>query len=787
MKNLFRILCGLSIVGIATVACNKEIEKEVAPETPVISKHSVKVKAGFSEETKTVMLSSGDQTKWTAGDDVNMHFFENGIAPDPNDLAVSLNAEETELTIMAEFANTSATKYVYTSILASNLDAEGNATIPAAQDILDGTFDPDADVLVAKPEEFAASQSLEEFTMQYKRVVAVNKIKIKGLTAGDKISSVTISSNKPFLGSYSMTNDAWTNSGNELNLNATSEPITVPTSGEVSLWFITAPVSDATLSIYVVTDNHQYEKDFTKTISFAANTVTSFATTVAASEVGTGGGDFVKFTSTAGIEAGEYVLVHEDNSSPKIFTGVSSSSYGIGENVTIDENKILNENVSASSVLTVAAASEGTAWVIKQGSSFFNWSSGNSLTFATSESNNTRWTISFDNSGNATIANVSDSNRKLQWNSSNPRFACYTSSQAKVQLYKREAGGLAKSALAKPIVTLERNATKDGIIVSWADVNKAGSYTVTCTGQEPKTIDQGIQTAEFTNLDPSNYTVTVTANPANADRNTATTSDEVSIEIYNYNLVAPTMSFVAGDDNIVVSWNAIPNASSYTYCVLKGEEVVVAETTIQGTTFTASNLADNTEYTFKIKSIGEGDFISSDYAVQQQSTLELKPGSKKTYSISSSTSAANSFNKLFGGTNNSAVTVNHVTNKQITLNSDSWFITTTGNGTVIYASGQQLGAKASSNVIRDITSLTMSTAAYTDRISNVTVNTQSNGETTLSLYVNDVLIDTKDITSAATDYTFTLSELTKGSIKLVWNNSLASKSITLASITINND
>ena len=639
MKGLFKIICGLSIVGLATVACNKEIETEVITELPAVTKHSVKVKAGISADTKTVMLSSGDQTKWTSGDVDNMHFFENGIAPDPSDLAVSLMSDETELTIMAEFANTSADKFVYTSILASDLDADKNATLADAQVILDGTFDPDADILVANPEEFDATQSMKEFTMQYKRVVAVNKIKIKGMTEGDKISSVTISSNKPFLGSYNMISDAWTNSGNELNLNATSEPITVPANGEVSLWFITAPVSDATLSIYVVTDKHQYEKDFTKTISFAANTVTSFATTVANSEVieQPGTNNYVRVDSNGGLTPGQYLLVSEYTG--KVFTGISSTNtkYGIEAEVTISEHSITPEAASASGaqVLELVDATVTTGkYAFMLGEKYLTWTSGNSLNVASSESQNTNWTITIS-SGNATIANVADETRILLRNCASPRFACYAGQTPKddesgydfVQLYKLDEGGSTKSPLAKPVIVLSKTENLKGIIVTWSDVTKAANYTVACTGQTAKTIAPGVQTAEFSNLEPGTYTVTVTANPANTNRNTATTSDEASLEILNYNLPAPTVTFVAGEDNIVVNWTAVPNASSYTYTVLNGDTVVVEETNTESLTFTASGLTENTTYTFKIKSIGEDPFITSDFGVQTQKTLKAALGS----------------------------------------------------------------------------------------------------------------------------------------------------------------
>lgn len=66
---------------------------------------------------------------------------------------------------------------------------------------------------------------------------------------------------------------------------------------------------------------------------------------------------------------------------------------------------------------------------------FYYWTSGNSLSLNESITleealinSNYLWSISISN-GEATIANLADINRKLQYNQGSPRFACYTSQQ----------------------------------------------------------------------------------------------------------------------------------------------------------------------------------------------------------------------------------------------------------------------------------------------------------------------------------------------------------------------
>ena len=65
-------------------------------------------------------------------------------------------------------------------------------------------------------------------------------------------------------------------------------------------------------------------------------------------------------------------------------------------------------------------------------------SSGNKLHTATAaNSANALWSISF-NGSSATIKNNAYDNRMIQYNSSAPRFACYTGGQQAVQLYLRD-------------------------------------------------------------------------------------------------------------------------------------------------------------------------------------------------------------------------------------------------------------------------------------------------------------------------------------------------------------
>ena len=79
---------------------------------------------------------------------------------------------------------------------------------------------------------------------------------------------------------------------------------------------------------------------------------------------------------------------------------------------------------------------EAGAWKFKDelSGAYLHWKSSNSVI---NDAAGSTWTIAFNNyAHNAVIAHATTTDRKLQYNASNPRFACYTSSQKPVYLFK---------------------------------------------------------------------------------------------------------------------------------------------------------------------------------------------------------------------------------------------------------------------------------------------------------------------------------------------------------------
>ncbi|MBR0291372.1 MAG: hypothetical protein IJQ79_04480, partial [Bacteroidales bacterium] len=285
----------IAVAAIAAVSCNKEINLE--NEVSVPGKHYVTFTAG-AIETKTAISLEGDaySATWTAADEANIHIYENSVQGVSE---MTLSDANKKATFKSLFEDGATAPFTYSAILAGADWYDLNtkiASIPYAQAPAANNIDGNADILVAKPiQRTTQPGSNEEMHFQFKRIVSINKMTVKGLEVGDQVTKVTISGDKNITADYSFENDALDYSAglDEIELTYAANNV-VGNSGTFDVYFICAPVEDATLAIKVETDNHTYEKTFTKTISFDLETVAEFVANVTCCEPVSGGSSNVE-------------------------------------------------------------------------------------------------------------------------------------------------------------------------------------------------------------------------------------------------------------------------------------------------------------------------------------------------------------------------------------------------------------------------------------------------------------------------------------------------------------
>lgn len=257
---------------------------------------------------------------------------------------------------------------------------------------------------------------------------------------------------------------------------------------------------------------------------------------------------YVKVTSAPSDWSGTYLIVSEEKAFNGAFSG-ASTNYGMPADVTVSDNKIESTNIVDAYAVTIAKS--GSNYSIETvANGFLSWTSGNSLNHTTSVSgDNQRWSLTCS-SGNVTIANANDATRKLQYNSGSPRFACYTSSQQAVQLYKLEGS---------------TTPTPTTYAVTWTAPSN-GTITATVGGNE---ISSGDEFEEGT-------VVSITANPSTGYKfsewsitgasltssSSASTSFTVGTSAVNFS-ASFAQDQQTGGDPVTVSMNTFSEISGY--------------------------------------------------------------------------------------------------------------------------------------------------------------------------------------------------------------------------------
>lgn len=562
MRKFFYTLGIVAASALAFSACQKEQDVNNEPETTKLVTISFTAeKAGM--ETRTGIADEGASQvsyKWTAEDVTNIKLF----TVDGSTLTQVANptitkVSDDKLTISAT-VEANAT-YTFRAILAGEWD--GNTPKLSADQTPNSTskFDPTADILISddKAVTVGAEGATGDMLLTFRRQVVVNRMTLKNLTAGEKISSVAISSNKELAsGSTSLT--------------VNYSDAVIPDSGEFVVYFVTTPNTGVALTVAVTTDKNTYSKSFAegKSIDFNLGQFTKFNFALPVDNTPY----YVKVTSAPSDWSGQYLIVYEE--SRVAFNGSLEKLDDVGNTieVTINNSKILANQTTNASAFTIAPTDGG--YTIKSASGYYigQTSDANGLASNTSTSYVNSLSI------NEANADIISGGAYLRYNSASnqTRFRYYKSSsytgQKAIQLYKledkRKESGLSWSASSAE-ASLEDN---DVVVFTAPTLTTGNAHDVTysSTDEDVATITatgvvtikaEGTTTIQASfagdeNYKPATvgYTLTVTDNRTPsydfetiADLNNLVTTESASYSGYLTNAV---VSFVPATNTAII-------------------------------------------------------------------------------------------------------------------------------------------------------------------------------------------------------------------------------------------
>lgn len=209
-----------------------------------------------------------------------------------------------------------------------------------------------------------------------------------------------------------------------------------------------------TVTVYTSAGCHEQLVEFPSGRKFDAGQVAVFSVnmdgaefTAAGSGSGSGSsGAFELVTDASTLKAGDEVLIVSLAPTEEyVALGESNGNYRLPAGVTVSNNAI--SDPGEATVLTLKAGTSDGTFAFFDGEHYLSspTTSNNYLhSTLTSVNANASWSIDITN-GLATVTAQAGTRTLLKYNSSSPRFSCYSSGQTDVSIYRRSAGGVSTS------------------------------------------------------------------------------------------------------------------------------------------------------------------------------------------------------------------------------------------------------------------------------------------------------------------------------------------------------
>lgn len=605
MKNLYKYLLAVATVAMAFTSCSKD---EISDPSIEVQKVTFTVTSGSDLETppasRTVFDEETGQMNWSADgealeviqilDTINAHAtteaytIENRVAKFQVSFKALTGSEPYDLTYSAIYpaVNYSGNTNDYTKF---------RIKLPAEQTPTETGFDPNADLLLAKPETRTAQPAEgEELKFRFKRVAAIAKMTLMGIPAGEKLAKVELTASQPMAG-YSRTN---LKTGEIYDIGYYKEETMTltlndrETTGKDVIWFTSLPCvfgEGDSFTVKAYTDKATYEKTVSfsapEAFKFVSGGLTRFGIT-GMTRTENAVDEYVLLTNVADLSVGDQIIITSgtDGAVKAISTTQNNNNRGATD-IEIASNTITTIPANAQ-IITMETGMEANtfAFHVEGDVTGYLYAASSSKNYLRTQDNidgNASWAIDIAESGVATIKAQGDYTRNLlQYNNSNKLFSCYSNKQQDVYIFHK--AGSPKTALETP-TDLATEVDGNMVLVGWKPVAGATSYTVSFEPAtiEPRTVLHDDAKAEYSELFEgldyaTDYTVSVVANPADTE---------------NYKASAPaTATFTTGENPnhqvyTMVGDDANLGEGQYIFAALNGTEYLAATSLEESKTY----------------------------------------------------------------------------------------------------------------------------------------------------------------------------------------------------------
>ena len=501
MKKVLTHLFALASVIALFAGCSKEVDNQVKTN----GSHIVTFVADQAD-TRTAVVEGNSAASyiWNSTDAQYLHVYENGIKA--TEVSLSLEDGGAVGTITASFPNSDADSFVYKAYYGEKSNS-GNFKVLDIQNPKASSFDPKSDILISDETEPSVKQS--DLKLRFGRVAVINKVTLKGMTAGEVVSKVTLTGSAALAGSYAEATvddegnpvDAKWNAGSKTLTFEAFENATVNADGEFPIYFVSIPF-EGTIGISVTTNQNQYDRnDITTILKFEVGKMTRFGLKLNGygSPISTGTPYSLVSTQAELADGATYLLVGSYN----------NKFYALGEQKTNNRNAVeveesndvitVNNTVAAFPVIIEKVGEYYTIMDANPSSDYFNQyltadnESKNYLHSTATVDDKALWSISVTE-GVVRITNKGNEakdklcfNPNVQSGTPSPLFSAYGSLSGNittdVALYVDESTCVVEPSIVAPANVTVGYKGVEAEALNYVLKNLEGTVDVTCDGE----------------------------------------------------------------------------------------------------------------------------------------------------------------------------------------------------------------------------------------------------------------------------------------------------------------
>lgn len=698
MKNLFKSMMLVAVAAMGFTACSKDAAEEV---NPAIESTYTMTFVADAPNTRTSVEIDGNVAKYSWSDGDVVAFIQSAVGVDQTNKtkSKSITIEDGKATFTTDFnAVAGASAYNYGAYY-PNQDPPQDKTfnnvvisLASSQDLTEGTFDPNADLLMSKPILNVTEKNGHGGLLEFTRLAAVGMMNLKGVTAGETINKVVITFEEEVVnGNVTLDFEAVTATYAETGSNTVTlqNGALTALAGGTPIFFTCFPGEySGAYSVEVTTNKATYTKEgnITSALPFVAGDVTTFNLTVGDRTEPDESGEVTIVASEQGIESGKEIGTltagpitvafdkGSNNNAAKYYsTGEAFRVYG-GNTFTVSSEKTI-----LSIVLTFSSG-EGTNAITTDVESYSNgtWTgSANSVTFTIGGTSGHRriasMTITYgkaDTREAQTLAFAADEYNVIYGEEfAEPELTgvqttvSYASSNTEVATVNAETGAVTIKATGTTIITAT---------AAENETYKAGSASYTLTvNPVPGEGEEGEGTLESPyNVAKALALINAGTNDENAEvyvKGTITSIDEVSTEygnatyyidndlqvyrgLYLGNVKFTAEDQIQVDDEVVICgklklYNDIReiNSGNYLVSIVRNGEPVLTDrnlafssetaTATVGGSFTAptlSGVTDGVVYSSSVESVATVDANTGAVTILTEGTTIITATAPKT-------------------------------------------------------------------------------------------------------------------------------------------------------------